>query len=75
MKTRKSLKLARIGAGYSQGELAEFVGVSQQTIAKWELGITTPSHFSHLRKIESVLSEPAAVLFPDIFDDEPAAAE
>lgn len=68
MKTRTELKVARIRAGLSQSGIAEQVGVSQQTIAKWELGITTPSHFTHLRSLEQVLDEPAERLFPDIFE-------
>lgn len=75
MKTRKQLKLARVAAGHSQKELASIIGVSQQTIAKWELGITTPSHFTHLRLIESALEQPADLLFPDIFEDDHCIAE
>lgn len=51
----------------SQYQLAKVVGVSQQTIAKWEIGLTTPSHFTHLRVLETVLDTPAILLFPDIF--------
>lgn len=75
MKTRKKLKIARISADLSQKDLAEAVGVSQQTIAKWELGITTPSHFTHLRLLENTLDEPADRLFPDIFHDPEVLAE
>lgn len=75
MKTRKQLKVARINADLSQRDLAQIVGVSQQTIAKWELGITTPSHFSHLRILESALDVSADKLFPDIFDRASAIAE
>lgn len=67
MRTRKELKIARIRAGLSQYQVAALVGVSQQTIAKWELGITTPSHFSHLRALERSLDLQAEAMFPDIF--------
>lgn len=75
MKKRKSLKIARISAELSQRDLSLIVGVSQQTIAKWERGITTPSRFSHLRILESALDEPADKLFPDIFNKAQSMAE
>lgn len=67
MKIRTALKVARIEANLTQNKLASKVGVTQQTIAKWELGITTPNHFKHLRALELTLNKPAALLFPDIF--------
>lgn len=67
MMIRTALKLARIEANLTQKELANNIGVTQQTIAKWELGITTPSHFKHLRALETTLNKPALALFPDIF--------
>jgi transcriptional regulator with XRE-family HTH domain len=75
MKIRLHLKVARIAKGLSQSEVSEIVGVSQQTIAKWERGVTTPSQFSHLRALENALDEPADVLFPDIFSADPCLAE
>lgn len=75
MKTRKELKIARISAELSQKQLSEIIGVSQQTIAKWELGVTTPSHFTHLRLLENALDEPADLLFPDIFEAPEVVAE
>ena len=68
MGARPELKIARIRAGLSQCDVAVAVGVSQQTIAKWERGITTPSHFTHLRGLEAALDAPAEVMFPDIFE-------
>lgn len=73
MKVRMKLRLARIESGLSQKELALRVGVSQQTIAKWELGLTTPSHFGQIRQVENELTAPAEKLFPDIFEAEPLA--
>lgn len=64
---RTQLKVARIEQGFTQGELAAQIGVTQQTIAKWELGVTTPSQFTHIRKLESTLQKPAPALFPDVF--------
>lgn len=76
MMIRTALKLARIEANLTQKDLAAVIGVTQQTIAKWELGITTPSHFKHLRALETTLKKPAIALFPDIFSrqaDQPPA--
>lgn len=63
------LKIARVESGLSQKDLADVIGVSQQTIAKWELGITTPNHFKHLRALEKILKKPSAILFPDLFSE------
>lgn len=68
METRTELKIARIRAGYTQRSLSEQLSVSQQTVAKWEIGTTTPSHFSHLRALEELLATPACRMFPDIFE-------
>ncbi|OEZ90699.1 helix-turn-helix domain-containing protein [Duganella phyllosphaerae] len=40
--TGEQLRLARIRSGYSQDDLAAKVGVSQQSIAKWERGAASP---------------------------------
>ncbi len=49
----KSLHEARIRAGFSQGELAEKVGVAQPTISNWERGKGAPSgkQEKHLRTV------------------------
>lgn len=73
MTARMRLKLARIESGLSQKELALRVGVSQQTIAKWELGLTTPSEFTQIRAIENELDAPAKSIFPDIFEPDAIA--
>lgn len=57
---RIKLKIARIEAGFSQKELSLIIGVSQQTIAKWERGTTTPAHFAQIRAIENTLDKPAS---------------
>lgn len=64
---RMKLRVARIESGLSQKELALKIGVSQQTIAKWERGITTPSEFKQIRALERELGENADTMFPDIF--------
>lgn len=61
------LRIARIENGLSQKELALKIGVSQQTIAKWEKGITTPSQFSQIRAISKELAAQPKAIFPDIF--------
>ena len=71
---RMKLRLARIENGLSQKELAIKIGVSQQTIAKWEKGITTPSQFSQIRQISKELDTQPKKIFPDIFNlQEPIA--
>lgn len=64
---RMKLRVARIESGLSQKELALKIGVSQQTIAKWERGITTPSEFKQIRALERELGENADTMLPDIF--------
>lgn len=72
--SRMKLRLARIENGLSQKELAKIIGVSQQTIAKWEKGITTPSQFSQIRQISKELDTKPAAIFPDVFSyKEPVA--
>lgn len=44
MKTNEKLTRLRIQAGLSQIELGEELGISRQTISKWEAGTTTPSY-------------------------------
>lgn len=68
MPKRMQLKIARINAELSQKQLAEIAGVSQQTIAKWERGISNPSHFKHMRAISVALDQPIDVLFADVFE-------
>lgn len=69
-----ALKLARIESRLTQKQLAEKVGVTQQTIAKWERGVSTPNHFKHMRAIERELDRPIDILFADIFCDRKPSA-
>lgn len=68
MMKRTDLKCARVRADLSQKELAIKIGVSQQTIAKWELGVSCPSQFKYMREISNILGQPMDQLFGDIFD-------
>lgn len=56
---RMKLRVARIESRLSQKELSDIVGVSQQTIAKWERGVTTPAEFTQIRTLEKTLQQPA----------------
>lgn len=38
-----ALRRVRIAAGWSQAQVAEACGVSQNTVSKWELGLSAPS--------------------------------
>lgn len=64
---RSQLKAARIKAGFTQHQLAIRLGVSQQTVSKYEAEIITPGHFKTIRDFERVLGVEAKTLFPDIF--------
>lgn len=71
---RLKLRLARIESRLTQAQLSEKIGVSQQTIAKWERGKTTPAHFEQIRALEKTLDKPASELFPDVFGEQPPLA-
>ena len=65
MRTR--LKRERQLAGLTQAQLAEMVGISQQTVSKHEKNRITPGHFTIIRQYEKALGVSAKDLFPDIF--------
>ena len=65
MRTR--LRRERRAAGLTQSQLAQIIGISQQTLSKHEHGKLTPGHFSIIRQYERALSVSAEDLFPDIF--------
>ena len=48
----KTIALLRKKSGYSQEKLAEKVGVSRQTLSKWELGDSLPDIISSSRLAE-----------------------
>ena len=64
---RATLKEARKSAGYTQLQMAVILGVSQQTVSKYEKSVITPSHFRIIRDCERVLGVRAEYLFPDVF--------
>lgn len=64
---RYRLKQARINAGYTQEQIAVRIGVSQQTVSKYEKAVITPAQFSTLRAYEELFSVAAEELFPDVF--------
>ena len=65
---RVMLKKARKRAGYTQLQMAIILGVSQQTVSKYEKAVIKPSHFRIIRDCERVLGVRAEHLFPDIFE-------
>ena len=64
---RKRLKRERQLAGLTQAQLAEMIGICQQTVSKHEKGKITPGHFTIIRQYEKALGVSAEDLFPDIF--------
>ncbi len=64
---RSRLKQLRISAGYTQQQIAVIIGVSQQTISKYESEIITPGQFKTIRAYEKLFGVQAEELFPDVF--------
>ena len=64
---RERLRRERRAAGLTQSQLAQLVGISQQTMSKHEHGKLTPGHFHLIRQYERALSVSAEDLFPDVF--------
>ena len=64
---RSALKQARKSAGYTQLQMAVMLGVSQQTVSKYEKSVIKPSHFRIIRDCERLLGVRAEQLFPDVF--------
>ena len=64
---RSALKKARKSAGYTQLQMAVMLGVSQQTVSKFEKAVIKTSHFRIIRDCERLLGVRAEQLFPDIF--------
>lgn len=65
---RICLIVSRIKAGLSQKELADKIGVTQQSVTKWEKGLTQPSSFRIMNELEAVLKSKKECMFPDIFN-------
>lgn len=64
---RYRLKQARIKSGYTQKQVAVRLGISQQSVSKYETEKITPLHFKTIRKYEQLLGVQAEELFPDVF--------
>lgn len=64
---RSRLKRERQLAGFTQAEIAEKLGVSQQTISKYESEVITPGQFKTIRAFEQLFGVQAEELFPDVF--------
>jgi transcriptional regulator with XRE-family HTH domain len=69
MKKRLELKAARARRGWTQLHLAIAVGVTQQTIAKWETGQNSPKTFAQMRRVAQVLGAPMNTIFADILGE------
>ena len=54
-----AIKEARLDARLTQQELAELVGVDQNTVSRWERGETEPSDLSRHALMEHLDLEPA----------------
>lgn len=64
------IKKARKAAGLDQSDVAEFVGVSINTVSKWELDKAFPTPGDHLTKLAEVLNQTKAYIAMGLsFDD------
>ena len=54
------LRRERVRVGLTQAAIAGALGVSQQTVARWESGRTPPSRY--LRELSELLEMPVAEL-------------
>ena len=61
------IKVFRKGIGFSQEEFAQKLGVSRQTVIKWENGVTQPS-LQNLLKISEVFYIQPKTLFNEDID-------
>ena len=52
----ENLKSLRVGAGYTQAQLAELVGVDQRTVSAWEKKICEPN-FATLSRLCEIFGE------------------
>ena len=58
---QENLRRAREKNNFSQKEIAQKLGISQQAYAKWELGITAPRQ-KRLEEISQILNIPISDL-------------
>lgn len=66
MARRKVFKLARVGAGYTQMNLADEVGIKEREITLIETGRKQPSPVVAIR-IAEILKTKKERLFPEMF--------
>lgn len=59
----ENLKRERVSAGYTQKQLAQKLGIAQQRISQWELGIVEPTLSSIIELIKAL-----NVRFEDLVD-------
>ena len=59
-----TLKGARISAGYTQEELAKTLGISRDTVAKWETGKIKIKTINVYAICQATGFEPADILLP-----------
>lgn len=69
----RRVEAARSRAGYSQQQLADMVGVSRSTVAKWETRNHEPS-FTTIRRLARALGVASGELLPGLFDHSAALA-
>ena len=61
----RRLKIIRKQKGLSQSELANILGVSQNTVSQWESGDRSPS-ISILKQLTTILECSADILLEDV---------
>ena len=64
------IKKARKAAGLDQSDVAKFVGVSINTVSKWELDKAFPTPGDHLNKLAEVLNQTKVYLAMGLSFDE-----
>jgi transcriptional regulator with XRE-family HTH domain len=63
----KRIRDWRRGRGLSQKQAAGRLGVSQPTVASWELGTGTPS-ITNVKRVSKVLRVPIATVLQEVDD-------
>lgn len=63
-----SLRELRKGAGLSQQQLSELLGVNQTAISQWERGVTTPSSRMLMKLSQIFMTSPSALLDNEVGD-------
>lgn len=66
---RRNLKLFRKKAGFTQRDVADRLNVSEQTVARWEIGTRVPS-IEHLEKLAELYGVEVADFFKTVDEQE-----